>query len=79
MYQSDSNFQFLHDRVSDFLINHLKFDIENLKKNQTNGDGDGDGDNDDAIVFSMAAGYLLYTGYWAARQLCENIARKLFP
>ncbi|RXI00047.1 hypothetical protein DVH24_030537 [Malus domestica] len=81
MYQSDSNFQFLHDRVSDFLINRLKSDIENLKKkkkNQTNGDGDGDGDSDDAIVFSMAAGYLPYTGYRAATQLCESIARKLF-
>lgn len=75
MYQSDPDFQFLHDKVSDFFVDRLKSDIENLKKNQTNGDGDGD----DAIVFSMAAGYLPYTGYRAATQLCESIARKLFP
>ncbi|KAM1793684.1 hypothetical protein ACFX11_034243 [Malus domestica] len=80
MYQNDSNFQFLHDRVSDFFVNRLKSDIENLKKKKKNQtDGDGDGDDDDVILFSMAAGYLPYTGYRAATQLCESIARKLFP
>ncbi|KAM1559241.1 hypothetical protein ACFX2K_002585 [Malus domestica] len=78
MYHRDPDFQFLHDRVSGFFANYLKSDIEKLKSKNKRMNENEDGD-DNYIEFSWAAACLPYAGYRAATQLCESIARKLFP
>lgn len=68
-YQSDPDYRFLHERVSDVFAQCLKHDIENLKSSKKN------------PHFNLAAKWCpsLNSPYDCTTLLCESIARKVFP
>ncbi|XP_021810753.1 uncharacterized protein LOC110754062 [Prunus avium] len=65
-YQSDSDYQFLHDQISDLFAECLKSDMECLKRNN---------------YITLAAKWCpsIYSSFDRATLLCESIARKVFP
>ncbi|GFY84950.1 hypothetical protein Acr_03g0017240 [Actinidia rufa] len=67
-YNHDVNYQFLHDRISDFFVELLKSDVQNLKSGNLN-------------KISLAAKWCptVDSSYDKATLMCESIARKLFP
>ncbi|XP_062029014.1 uncharacterized protein LOC133745026 [Rosa rugosa] len=67
-YQQDSNFQVLHEQISDVFAECLRSDMECLKKHQRN-------------KISLAAKWCpsLDSSFDKATLLCESIARKVFP
>ncbi|KAI5330400.1 hypothetical protein L3X38_029798 [Prunus dulcis] len=65
-YWSDSDYQFLHDQISDLFAECLKSDMECLKRNN---------------YITLAAKWCpsIYSSFDRATLLCESIARKVFP
>ncbi|KAL6177890.1 hypothetical protein ACLB2K_049411 [Fragaria x ananassa] len=67
-YQQDSNFQLLHEQISEVFAECLRSDMECLKKNQRN-------------KISLAAKWCpsLDSSFNKATLLCESIDKKVFP
>ncbi|VVA21449.1 PREDICTED: LOW QUALITY PROTEIN [Prunus dulcis] len=65
-YRSDSDYQFLHDQISDLFAECLKSDMECLKRNN---------------YITLAAKWCpsIYSSFDRATLLCESIPRKVFP
>ncbi|BFG34997.1 hypothetical protein CerSpe_212710 [Prunus speciosa] len=68
MANGDTDYRFLHDRVSDIFADYLREDIQNLEKQQEE-------------ILSSAAFFCPPVGSSLDRAtlLCESIARKVFP
>ncbi|GER26083.1 hypothetical protein STAS_01710 [Striga asiatica] len=67
-FNNDPDFQFLHNRVSDYFANKLRSDLEKLR-------------NGDLSKISLAAKWCpsLDSPYDRVTLLCETIAKKIFP
>ncbi|KAL3623514.1 hypothetical protein CASFOL_032330 [Castilleja foliolosa] len=70
-FNTDPDFKFLHDRVSDYFAKQLKSDMETLNK----------GDSEDLFKISLAAKWCpsLDSSYDTFTLLCETIAKRVFP
>uniref|UniRef100_A0A0A0L2K6 Uncharacterized protein n=1 Tax=Cucumis sativus TaxID=3659 RepID=A0A0A0L2K6_CUCSA len=67
-FQADSNFQLLHDRISDFFTDCLKSDLQFMNSG-------------DFTKISLAAKWCpsIDSSFDRSTLLCESIARKIFP
>ncbi|XP_008239866.1 PREDICTED: uncharacterized protein LOC103338443 [Prunus mume] len=83
MYESDPDYQLLHERVSDLYAECLKSDIQNLKKyeKQKMENVNGPDKLNLELKLTMAAKWCPSVDSFFDRStlLCETIARKLFP
>ncbi|PQQ02685.1 uncharacterized protein Pyn_34517 [Prunus yedoensis var. nudiflora] len=85
-YQSDLDYRFLHDRVSDIFADCLKFDIQNFNKHhqqQQQSINDGDEGETSAECLEITSAAKLCPDFDSpfnhATLLCESIAKKVFP
>ncbi|PQQ20146.1 uncharacterized protein Pyn_05136 [Prunus yedoensis var. nudiflora] len=85
-YQSDPDYRFLHDRVSDIFADCLKFDIQNFNKHQhqqqqSSNDGDEGETSAECLEITSAAKLCpdFDSPFNHATLLCESIAKKVFP
>lgn len=67
-YESDPDFRFLHERVSDLFAECLKSDMENFKSNQHK-----------KITLAVKWCPSIDSSFDRATLLCESIAKKVFP
>lgn len=67
-YESDPDFRFLHERVSDLFAECLKSDMENFKANQHK-----------KITLAVKWCPSIDSSFDRATLLCESIAKKVFP
>ncbi|KAL2469710.1 Uncharacterized conserved protein UCP015417 [Abeliophyllum distichum] len=67
-YNLDEKYRFLHDMISDFFVELLKADLENLSSGNLS-------------KISLAAKWCpsVDSSYDKATLICESIARKMFP
>lgn len=85
-HQSDPDYRFLHDCVSDLFADCLKFDIQNFNKHhqqqqQSINDGDEGETSTERLEITSAAKFCpdFDSPFNRATLLCESIAKKVFP
>ncbi|KAM1097872.1 uncharacterized protein LOC126599137 [Malus sylvestris] len=83
-YERDPNYKLLHDRVTDVYVEHLKSDMEILKRSFKQSDIDDDERYSLAFEMTDAADCCLSSNSMDAKTInatliCESIARKFFP